>query len=78
MTARRVLTVADPSCQVVLFMRADGSAEAFVIKPEDSAKGFIVGTLPTMVEIAKPPEGFRIKVSRLPDGAAEVVYSDAV
>jgi hypothetical protein len=77
MSARRVLTVADPSCQVVIFMRADGSAEALVVKPaKDPIKGFVVGTLLTRVEIAKPPEGFSIVVARLPDGSAEVVYSD--
>jgi hypothetical protein len=68
MTARRVLTVADPLCQVVVFMRANGTAQAVVTSKTMQ---------PTTIEIPAPPEGERLVVQRLPDGCVEVVYDEA-
>ena len=68
MTARRVLTVSDPLCQVVVFMRDNGSAQAVVTSKTMQ---------PTTVEIPAPPDGERIVVMRLPDGCVEIVYDEA-
>lgn len=67
MTARRALSVTDPTCEIVVFMRADGSAQA-VITPRNRG--------PSTHEIPKPDEGERIAVKRLPDGCVEVVYEE--
>ncbi len=69
MDTRRVLTVADPNCQIVVFTRPDGTAQAIITKSED-------GERPTTIEIAKPPKGQRRVVARLPDGSVEVYNDD--
>ena len=68
MTGRRALTVTDPTCEVVVFMRANGSAQA-VITPKNRG--------PSTHEIPAPAmENEHIVVKRLPDGCVEVLYED--
>jgi len=67
MTARRVLTVTDPTCEVVIFTRRDSSAQAIITSKNRG---------PTTHEIPAPDTGERIIVKRLPDGCVEVVYED--
>jgi phage baseplate assembly protein gpV len=68
MTARRVLTVSDPLCQVVVFMRGNGSAQAVVTSK---------ALAPTTVEIPAAPKGEHIIVQRLSDGCVEIMYDEA-
>lgn len=66
MTTRRVFTVTDPTCEVVVFFRPDGSAEAVATAKKHTVRG----------EIPPPPKGERIAVKRTPDGCVEVVYEE--
>ncbi len=65
--ATRVLTVADPSHQVVVFMLGNGSAQVVITSPSTPDK-------PSTHEIPKPPKGQRIVVTRYPTGEVEVMY----
>lgn len=66
MTKLRWLTVTNPTCDVVVFMRPDGSAQA-VIKARDHT---------TTHEIPVPSKGQRMIVKRTPDGCVEVIYEE--
>jgi hypothetical protein len=63
----RILTIADPAVQFVLFMRNDGSAEAVLTHPDRPTK-------PTRHEIPPAPAGQRIVMTRYPTGEVEVMY----
>ena len=69
MNSRRILTIADPNCQIVVFTRIDGTAQAVITKGDEDGS-------PTTIEIAKPPKGQRRVVARLPDGSVEVYNDD--
>ena len=56
----------DPTCDIVVFFRPDGSAQAIIKAREHS----------TTHEIPAPPEGERIVVKRTPDGCVEVIYEE--
>lgn len=64
---RRMFMVTDPTCEVVVFFRPDGSAQAVATAKKHSMVG----------EIPAPPKGERIAVKRLPDGCVEVVYEES-
>ena len=67
MTARRrIITVTNPTCEVVVFMRQDGSAQAIVTSDRHT----------TTHEIPKAPKGERIAVKRMPDGCVEIMYEE--
>jgi len=70
MSTKRIITVNNPNCELVVFKRADGSAEAVIYQPMsyDIEKA-------TRVEIAPPPEGFAI-ATVVHDGVSEVVYRE--
>ena len=67
MSGRRALTVTDPTCEVVVFMRPNGSAQA-VVTPRKLP--------PSTHEISAPGKGEHIVVKRLPDGCVEVLYEE--
>lgn len=65
--ARRIISVANPGHDVLLFMHKDGSAHAIISKPGDD--------LPTTVLIAPPEMGRCIAVERQ-GSTFDVVYKD--
>lgn len=67
MTARRVLSVTDPLCQLAMFMRPDGSAQAAITSNNLRA---------AVVEIPAPSKGERIVMKRMSDGCVEIFYED--
>jgi hypothetical protein len=67
MSAKRIVTVTDPGCEVVVFSKPDGSAEAVVTHPL---------TPPTTIQIEKAPKGQRIVTTRFGDGTVEITYQD--
>jgi len=62
---RRFITITNPLCQVAVFLRPDGSAQAAVSSGELSV---------AVMEIPKPPDGERIVIHRGSDGSVDVVY----
>ena len=63
---RRMFMVTDPTCEVVVFFRPDGSAQAVAIAKKHTMVG----------EIPAPSKGEHIVVKRLPDGCVEVLYEE--
>ena len=67
MSARRVLAVTDPLCQVAIAIFKDGSARATVTSNNLQA---------AVIEIPKPEDGEHISVKRTLDGCVDVWYED--
>lgn len=67
MSARRVLAVTDPLCQVAIAIFKDGSARATVTSNNLQA---------AVVEIPKPGDSEHIAIKRTPDGCVDVWYED--
>lgn len=68
MKPERIATVANPLCEVALFMEGDGGAELVVGSRHEAV---------TRMKIAPPKKGRRITFTRNPDGTVEVEYRDA-
>jgi hypothetical protein len=68
--AIRIVTVADPHWEVVVFTKPDGGAEAVITSPDSPKK-------PVHITIDPAPEGMRLVTMRHPDGTVEVFYRDA-